>query len=99
MRAGTRQQIAGLVVNDRLNTPRRDFDELKAILTNCARFGPDSQNREGIAGFGASLLGRISYVAMVHPARGAKLRAIFDRIEWPTSARAAPECPTGDPAP
>lgn len=85
MRAGVRQKIAGLVVNDRVNVPRQDFDELKAILTNCARLGPASQNRDGHRDFRARLLGRISFVAMVNPARGAKLCAIFDRIEWPTS--------------
>lgn len=86
MRSGVRQKLVGLVVNDRLNVPRADFDGLKAILTNCARFGAVSQNREGHADFRAHLLGRISFAAMVNPARGAKLRAIFDRIEWPTSA-------------
>lgn len=85
MRAGVRQKIAGVVVNERVNVPREDFDRLKAILTNCARLGPASQNRDGHADFRAHLLGRISFVAMVNPARGAKLRAIFDRIDWPTS--------------
>jgi hypothetical protein len=26
--------------------------------------------------------GRIAYVAMIHPKRGGKLWAIFDRIDW-----------------
>jgi RNA-directed DNA polymerase len=45
-RPAVRQSLAGLVVNQHLNIPRRDFDQLKAILTNCISHGPDSQNRE-----------------------------------------------------
>jgi hypothetical protein len=42
MRPGVRQHLGGLVINQRCNIPRRDFDELKAILTNCIRTGPDA---------------------------------------------------------
>ena len=48
MRQSVRQRLAGLVANQRINVPRRDFDRLKAILTNCGRFGPDSQNPKPI---------------------------------------------------
>ncbi len=82
MRPGVCQRLAGLVVNQRLNVARGDFDQLKAVLTNCARHGPAGQNRAGVADFRGHLLGRISFVAMIHPARGAKLRALFDRIAW-----------------
>jgi hypothetical protein len=82
MRRGVCQQLAGVVVNEHPNVRRRTFDLLKALLTNCARRGPHDQNRDGHADFRAYLLGRIGHVAMVHPARGAKLRALFDRIEW-----------------
>jgi hypothetical protein len=79
---GRRQVVAGVVVNDKPNVPRAEFDTLKAILTNCARSGTASQNRENHPDFRAHLLGRISHVAMLNPYRGAKLRAIFDRIAW-----------------
>ncbi|HKI37952.1 MAG TPA: hypothetical protein VKA46_39220 [Gemmataceae bacterium] len=32
--------------------------------------------------FRAYLLGRIAYVGLINPARGAKLRRLFDRIGW-----------------
>lgn len=52
MRQGVRQHLAGLVANQKVNVMRADFDRLKAILTNCARVGPASQNREGHPIFG-----------------------------------------------
>jgi len=82
MRRGVRQHLAGLVVNERVNVQRRDFDELKAILTNCARQGPESQNREGHKAFREHLLGRLSFVAMVNAAKGAKLQRVFEQIRW-----------------
>jgi hypothetical protein len=82
MRASVRQQLTGLVVNDRLNVRRTDYEELKAILTNCVRHGPESQNRSLHRDFRAHLLGLIAFVEQVHPARGEKLRAIWRRIDW-----------------
>ena len=53
MRQGVRQYLAGIVTNERVNVVRADYDRLKAILTNCARRGPESQNREGHEDFRA----------------------------------------------
>jgi hypothetical protein len=82
MRPGVRQQLAGVVVNVRPNIRRAEFDLLKAILTNCVRHGPASQNRAAVPDFRAHLLGRIAYIAMLNPERGRTLRAIFDQIRW-----------------
>lgn len=82
---GGRQTVTGLVVNVLPNVPRDDFDRLKAILTNCVRHGPNTQNRAHVPDFRAHLAGRVSHVAAVHPARGRKLWALFDRIVWPAS--------------
>lgn len=82
MRPGVRQNLAGLVINEKLNIRRNDYDLLKAILTNCMRHGAASQNREGAADFRAHLLGRISFVAQIHPQRGARLQELFNRIVW-----------------
>ncbi|MFC5862011.1 reverse transcriptase family protein [Acidicapsa dinghuensis] len=87
-RRSTRQQLAGLIVNQRLNTPRREFDTLKAILTNCIRLDPASQNRDQVSDFRAHMLGRIVFVESIHPSRGAKLRNLFDQIIWSDSFRA-----------
>ena len=82
MRQGVRQHLAGIVANQRLNIWRADYDRLKAILTNCGRFGPAGQNREDHPDFRAHLEGRVSYVASIHPKKGEKLRAILRTITW-----------------
>lgn len=82
MARGTRQQLAGVVVNRHPNLARDQFDKLKALLTNCVRHGPVSQNRDGRADFRASLAGHVAHAAMLNPPRGAKLKAIFERIDW-----------------
>ncbi len=84
MRQSVRQQMVGIVVNDRPNITRDAYDELKAILHNCVRFGPETQNRDRHADFRLHLLGRIEHVQCVNPARGAKLRVEFERIVWAT---------------
>jgi hypothetical protein len=82
MRRGQRQQVTGIVVNEKPNAKREDYDRLKATLHNCARLGPNSQNREQRADFRAQLSGRIAHLAMCNPARGTRLRALFERIAW-----------------
>ena len=82
MRASERQRVTGLVVNDRTNVARPERDELRAILHNCVRFGPHSQNRDQRSDFGAYLLGRISWINASNPEAGARLRATFDQIRW-----------------
>jgi hypothetical protein len=83
MRPGVRQHLAGIIINQHSNIPRRDFDQLKAILTNCIRTGPDAQNRAGHPDFRAHLGGRIAFVESIHAARGQRLRALFQRVPWP----------------
>jgi hypothetical protein len=80
-RAGA-QRVCGVVVNERLNVARAEYDLLKATLHNAARHGPASQNRKGARDFRAHLLGRIAWVESLNPNRGQKLRAQFARIDW-----------------
>lgn len=82
MRRGRRQKITGIVVNRHLNVTRQEFDTLKAILTNCLRHGPASQNRDGHRDFRAHLTGRVGWVASLNPRRGEKLYALLDGIDW-----------------
>jgi hypothetical protein len=77
-----RQRVTGVVVNASVAVPRAEFDRLRATLFNCARSGPQAQNRDGVPDFRAHLLGRIAWVASTDAARGRRLRALFDRIDW-----------------
>jgi hypothetical protein len=81
MRRSVRQHLAGLVVNERANVRRTDYDTLKAILTNCVRFGVESQNREGHSDFRAHLTGRVAFVKAVNAEKGRKLERLLDKIQ------------------
>jgi RNA-directed DNA polymerase len=82
MRRGQRQQLCGVVVNQRASPPRAEIDNLRALLFNAARSGPESQNRSAHPRFRAHLEGRIAWVASINPGRARKLRALFDGIRW-----------------
>ena len=75
MGRGTRQTVTGIVVNERPNVTRAEYDRLKAILHNAARSGPGDLDP-------AQLMGRIAWVESLNPPRGAKLRARFAAIRW-----------------
>lgn len=80
--AGAAQRLTGLLVNVHPNLPRREYDSLKAILTNCQRSGPSTQNRDGRPDFRAYLQGRIAWFRQVNPQRGEKLYRLFEQIDW-----------------
>jgi hypothetical protein len=74
------QRAVGLVLNEKPAVPREQYDQLKAILCNIGRHGSASQNRDGHADFEAHLRGRIAHIAHIQPARGARLKALFEGI-------------------
>jgi hypothetical protein len=83
MRRAQRQIVTGLVVNEHPAIRRVEYDRLRAILHNCARLGPESQNRDGHPDFRAHLEGMVAWVCHVQPERGAKLEGALLRIQWP----------------
>jgi len=82
LRQGVRQQLAGVVVNQKVSLRRRDLELLEAILTNCIRSGPDSQNRAALPNFRAHLEGRVGFVEMINREKGCRIRALFDAVRW-----------------
>jgi len=84
IRSSQQMCVTGVVVNEKQNVAREDYDELKAILHNCLRQGPDSQNRYRVPNFAEHLRGRIAHVNQLNPARGARLLAEFQKIRWPS---------------
>ncbi|MCA9092466.1 MAG: RNA-directed DNA polymerase [Planctomycetaceae bacterium] len=81
-RSNQHQRVTGVVVNEKPNMSRADFDRLKAILTNCIRRGVSTQNHSQIPDFEAHLRGKISHAKFLNPARGAKLLALLRKIDW-----------------
>jgi RNA-directed DNA polymerase len=80
MRAHQRQRVTGLVVNQRPQTPREDFDRLKAQLHRCALDGPPAGVDQAL--LRAQWLGQMAWVAQFNARRGEKLRRLFEQIVW-----------------
>lgn len=74
-RASARQQVTGIIVNDKLGVPREELRRIRAILHGAARTGIAAQNRDNRPDFEAWLRGKIAYVAMIDRDRGAALLA------------------------
>lgn len=64
MKRGARQRITGVVVNERVNTPRAGYDRLRAALHEAALGGAVTEELR------AHLLGRISWHASLNARRG-----------------------------
>jgi retron-type reverse transcriptase len=82
MRTSQRQIAAGIVVNQKLNIKRTEFDRLKATLHNCVRHGPSSQNHTKHPAFRQHLEGRVQWVQQLNESKGEKLRALLSQIAW-----------------
>jgi len=82
MRASQRQEVCGVVVNEKCNVRRAEYDELKAILHNCRKHGGASQNREHRADFAGHLRGRIAALAQLNSSKAAKLLAVWEQVSW-----------------
>lgn len=80
--AGRRQSICGVVINEKPNLPREEFDHLKAILHHCVVQGPASQNREGRPQWQAYLRGRVAWAAQINPDKALRLTRLFEAIDW-----------------
>lgn len=82
MTASARQRITGIVVNDKLTAPRTEIERLRAILHNCRRYGPATQNREGHPDFRAHLRGRVAWISSLDARKGMRLYEMFEEIRW-----------------
>ncbi|MCF6228504.1 MAG: reverse transcriptase family protein [Planctomycetes bacterium] len=82
MRRGSQQRVTGVVVNEKTNLPRREFDKIKAIIHNCIKHGPATQNHAQHENFKEHLRGRVAHAQHIGPERGQKLKAMFDSIVW-----------------
>jgi hypothetical protein len=67
--------------NRQPNLARQAYDQLKATLTNCLRHGPETQAL-GVPHFRDHLRGKIAWLTQLHPARGARLLALFEQIRF-----------------
>jgi retron-type reverse transcriptase len=80
-RAAGRQEVTGIVVNDKPSLPREELRRLRAILHGARATGLAAQNRAGVPDFEAWLRGKIAYVAMIDRAKGEKLLAEMQALQ------------------
>lgn len=80
LKSHQRQKLTGVIVNQFPNIDRRYYDNLKAILSNCARYGLESQNRDKHEFFYAHLVGSVNHVLSLNKHKGSKLQKILNHI-------------------
>lgn len=85
MTASDRQNVLGLTVNERLNNGRREFEDLKALLNNCRRCDPESQNHNGLPAFREHVRGKIEPFRQSNAHRYRKLMQMYHAIDWPSN--------------
>jgi len=69
-RRGGRQDVTGIVVNDKPGLPRSEVRRLRAILHRAKLTGLAAQNRDNHPSFRAHLEGKLAYLAMVDRQKG-----------------------------
>jgi RNA-directed DNA polymerase len=85
--ASARQQrVCGIVVNEKPNLPRAEFDQLKAILHRCAQAGPAAQNRQAVPHWRQHLQGRVAWASQLNPVKAQRLQRLFAAIDWSDNA-------------
>ncbi len=78
-----RQQVTGVVVNRRPNLVRSEWDQLRAVLHDAVRHGPEAANRHGHPDFRAHLQGRVAWASAVNPGRARRAQELLSAIRWP----------------
>jgi len=78
--SGRRQEVTGLVVNQRVGVPRALLRRFRATLFQIERDGPKGKRWGASEDLFASLRGFASFVFMVAPEKGLELKAWIDRL-------------------
>jgi RNA-directed DNA polymerase len=74
-RKGRRQEVTGIVVNERLSVDRRTLHRFRSVLYQVEKDGPEGKRWGAGSDVIASCIGFANYVAMVDPEKGEKLRS------------------------
>jgi RNA-directed DNA polymerase len=80
-RRGGRQEVTGVVVNDKLGLPRTEVRQLRALLHNAKKTGLDAQNHEDRPNFRAWLEGKLAYLTMIDRDKGMAMLADLHALE------------------
>jgi retron-type reverse transcriptase len=86
LRQSRRQEVTGVVVNSKLNVPRKTLKRFRATLYQIEKDGPDGKSWGQSPDVLASIHGFANFVYMVNPEKGAELqrrvRHILDKHGW-----------------
>jgi retron-type reverse transcriptase len=101
LRRGRRQEVTGLVVNDRPGVPRDVLRRFRATLYQIEKDGPQGKKWGRSPDVLAAVVGFASYVHMVDPEKGAGLltRARAAAEKQPAEAPPPAAAPAATPAP
>lgn len=77
-----RQEVTGVVVNEKLNIPKEKRRELLDQIHRCQKYGPSTQTTENKEKFKQRLKGKIAYARYVNPRLGKLLEKEFSQIDW-----------------
>eukprot|EP00913_Durusdinium_trenchii_P013426 g12607.t1 len=91
-RKGRRQEVTGLIVNERVNVSRKTLRRFRAVLFQIERDGPAGKHWGNSPDVLSSIEGFANFVAMVDPEKGAdfqsRVRALIERYGRPQSSHA-----------
>ncbi|PCC72657.1 Reverse transcriptase (RNA-dependent DNA polymerase) [Nannocystis exedens] len=103
MRRGRRQEVTGIVVNDRPSVPRDELRKFRATLFQIEKDGPAGKRWGNGGDVLAAVHGYACFVAMVDPARGqpllARARALLAKHGGPSKSPggSVPRVPSPNP--
>jgi RNA-directed DNA polymerase len=79
MRAGAKQEVTGLVVNKKLNSNRKKYRQLRAVLHQMKHRGAENI-KWGNGDLATSILGYINFVKMTNPQQANKLQQAYSSL-------------------
>ena len=80
LKRAARQEVTGIVVNQRPGVPRPLYKRLRAILHRAQHEGLAAQNRDNHPHFESWLRGMVAYVSMVNEKQGRALAEDLARV-------------------
>jgi RNA-directed DNA polymerase len=81
LRAGSQQEVTGIVVNDKLGLDRKTLKKFRALLFQIERDGLEGKSWGNSPDLIASIEGYTNFVAMVSPEKAAQFKAQIRKIK------------------
>ena len=80
-----RQKVLGIVVNEKPNIPRMEYDRIRCLIHNCLMHGFESQykraGQESAAALRSHIRGKLSFFKQIDEAKSDRLRRKFEVAE------------------